>query len=306
MSEIIGFALRRIAGAAITLLIVSLMIFGALHALPGSYADVFLGAYATPEAKERIDRQFGLNDPLPVQYAKWLGSAVSGDFGESLVTQKPVTEEFAVRLPVTAVIAILATAFAVLVGLPLGLLGGLADGSRAGRAGSRLLGSLAISVPDFVIGTILLFVVSRFLPWATMFSTTLLPALTLSALGIGFVMTAARHSAVAASRGPWVFAATARGMPRRAVLRHHVLRNAAIPVVTVLGIYFGYMLGGTAIVEETFTVPGVGRYLLQAVKLRDYPVVQAGALIAASLFIVLNLLVDLAYALLDPRIRKPQ
>ena len=161
-------------------------------------------------------------------------------------------------------------------------------------------------MPDFVIGTVLLFVVSRFLPWATIFSTTLLPAIALSALGIGFVMTATRHSTITASEGPWVLAAIARGMPRAEVLRRHILRNSAIPVVTVLGIYFGYLLGGTVIVEATFTVPGVGRYMLQAVALRDYPVVQAGALITAALFIVLNLSVDIVYALLDPRIRKAQ
>jgi peptide/nickel transport system permease protein len=303
VQEIISFTVKRLTSAAITLLLVSLMIFSAIHALPGSYADVFLGAYATPEAKTRIEEQFGLNRPLPVQYVKWLSSAALGDFGVSLVTQKPVAEEFAARLPVTAAIAVLATLLAVLIGLPAGLIGGLASSSRSGRNLSRFFGSLAISVPDFVIGTVLLFVVSRFVPWATVFSTTLLPAIALSALGIGFVMTATRHSTITASEGPWVFAAIARGMPRSGVLRHHILRNSAIPVVTVLGIYFGYLLGGTVIVEATFTVPGVGRYMLQAVALRDYPVVQAGALITATLFIALNLSVDLLYALLDPRIR---
>jgi peptide/nickel transport system permease protein len=306
VSEIISFVLKRLTSALITLLLVSLMIFSAIHALPGGYADVFLGAYATPAAKARIEQQFGLNQPLPVQYLKWLGSAARADFGVSLVTQKPVAEVFAARLPVTGMIAVLATLLAVLIGLPAGLIGGLASDSRSGRTLSRLLGSLAISVPDFVIGTVLLFVVSRFLPWATIFSTTLLPAIALSALGIGFVMTATRHSTITASGGPWVLAAIARGMPRAAVLRHHVLRNSAIPVVTVLGIYFGYLLGGTVIVEATFTVPGVGRYMLQAVALRDYPVVQAGALITAALFIVLNLSVDIIYALLDPRIRTAQ
>jgi peptide/nickel transport system permease protein len=279
------------------------MIFSAIHALPGGYADVFLGAYATPAAKARIEQQFGLNQPLPVQYVKWLSSAARGDFGVSLVTQKPVAEEFAIRLPVTAAIAVLATLLAVLIGLPVGLIGGLASSSRLGRNVSRFWGSLAISVPDFVIGTVLLFVVSRFLPWATIFSTTLLPAIALSALGVGFVMTATRHSTITVSEGPWVFAAIARGMPRSDVLRYHILRNSAIPVVTVLGIYFGYLLGGTVIVEATFTVPGVGRYMLQAVALRDYPVVLAGALIAATLFIAVNVSVDLLYALLDPRIR---
>jgi peptide/nickel transport system permease protein len=157
-------------------------------------------------------------------------------------------------------------------------MGGLAGSSRSGQILSRLCGSLAISVPDFVIGTVLLFVVSRFIPWATVFSTTLLPAIALAGLGIGFVMTATRHAAITTSEAPWVLAAVARGMSRPDVIRHHILKNSAIPVITVLGIYFGYLLGGTVIVEATFTVPGVGRYMLQAVSLRDYPVVQAGAL----------------------------
>lgn len=304
MGELIAYAGRRIGSALITLVIVSLMIFSAIHALPGGYADVFLGAHPTPEAKARIEAQFGLDQPLPVQYVQWLGAAVKGDFGTSLVTQKPVSEEFAVRLPLTVTIAAIATALAIAVGLPIGLVGGLAR-SPVARGSARLFGSLAISVPDFVIGTVLLYVVSRYLQWATVFSTTLLPAITLSVLGIGFISTSARNASAAAHEGPWVMAAIARGQSDRQVVRHHILKNAAIPVLTTIAIYFGYMLGGTAIVESTFTVPGVGRYLLQAVQLRDYPVVQAGALIAASLFILLNLLVDVLYASLDPRIRRP-
>jgi peptide/nickel transport system permease protein len=303
MSESLAFVLRRAASAVATLVLSSLIIFAAIHALPGGYADVFLGAYATPEAKARIERQFGLNDPLPAQYAKWLKAAAQGDFGVSLVTQKPVAEEFAARLPVTATIATLAAALALLIGAPAGLLAGLFSRSGAVQGLARLCGSLAISVPDFVIGTLLLYLVSRVFPGAASLSSTILPALTLSALGIGFIMTAARHSGVVVSRSSFVLAAAARGASPIQILRRHIVRNAAIPVATVFGVYFGYLLGGTAIVEATFTVPGVGRYLLQAVQLRDYPVVQAGALIAASLFIALNLIVDLAYGWLDPRIR---
>ena len=303
MSEGLAFVLGRAASAAATLLLSSLIIFAAIHALPGGYADVFLGAYATPEAKARIERQFGLNDPLPAQYAKWLKSAAQGDFGVSLVTQKPVAEEFAARLPTTATIAALAAALALLIGAPAGLLAGLFSGSGAAQWVARLCGSLAISVPDFVIGTLLLYLVSKVFPGAAGLSTTILPALSLSALGIGFIMTAARHSGIAVSRSSFVRAAAARGASPLQILRRHIVRNAAIPVVTVFGVYFGFLLGGTAIVEATFTVPGVGRYLLQAVQLRDYPVVQAGALLAASLFIALNLIVDLAYGWLDPRIR---
>jgi peptide/nickel transport system permease protein len=306
MSESLGFVLRRAASALATLLLSSLIIFAAIHALPGGYADVFLGAYATPEAKARIERRFGLNDTLPAQYVKWLKAAAQGDFGVSLVTQRPVAEEFAARLPATARIASLAAALALLIGGPAGLLAGLFDGSAVAHVVSRLCGSLAISVPDFVIGTLLLFLVSRVFPAAAGLSGTILPALSLSALGIGLIMTAARHSSIAVGRGPFVRAAAARGASPLQILGRHVVRNAAIPVATVFGVYFGYLLGGTAIVEATFTVPGVGRYLLQAVQLRDYPVVQAGALIAASVFVALNLIVDLAYGWLDPRIRNPR
>ena len=303
MSEGILFALRRCASAAATLLLSSLMIFSAIHALPGGYADVFLGAYATPEAKARIENQFGLNEPLPAQYVKWLASAARGDFGVSLVTQTPVAEEFAARLPVTAKIAVLAAALAILIGAPLGMLGGLARGRGFAHAVVRLAGSLAISIPDFVIGALLLFAAAKLFPATPALSTTLMPAISLSALGIGLVTTASRHSSVAAAKGPWVLAAIARGTSPGVIVRRHILRNAAIPVVTVFGVYFGYLLGGTAIVEQTFTVPGVGRYVLQAVQHRDYPVVQAGALVAACVFVALNLSVDLLYGWLDPRIR---
>jgi peptide/nickel transport system permease protein len=298
-----AFILGRAASAAATLLLSSLLIFAAIHALPGGYADVFLGAYATPEAKARIERRFGLNDPLPAQYVKWLGAAVHGDFGVSLVTQTPVGEEFAARLPVTSSIAALAAALALMIGAPAGLLAGLFSRSPVANVIARLTGSLAISVPDFVIGTLLLYLVSRVFPGAAGLSNLLLPALALSALGIGFIMTAARHSSVAVSRSAFVRAAAARGASPLQILRRHIVRNAAIPVATVFGVYFGYLLGGAAIVEATFTVPGVGRYLLQAVQLRDYPVVQAGALVAATVFVALNLIVDLAYGWLDPRTR---
>ena len=153
MGDIIGFAVRRLASAFVTLFIVSLVIFSAVHALPGGYADVFLGAHPTEAAKARVEAQFGLDQPLPVQYLRWLGATLSGDFGTSLVTQKPVAEEFATRLPVTATIAVLATLMAVGIGLPLGIAGGTRLGEKRGGTLSRLGGAILISVPDFLVGT---------------------------------------------------------------------------------------------------------------------------------------------------------
>jgi peptide/nickel transport system permease protein len=309
-----GYAVRRVASAAATLLLVSLVIFSAIHWLPGSYADVFLGAQPTPQAKARIEERFGLSRPLPIQYLKWISAAAQGDFGVSLVTQRPVAEEFGLRIPVTGELALMSTAIALAVGIPLGILGGLGSGHPLIAGLSRLSGSLAMSVPDFVIGSLLLYVLSRVglgvgnwvSPGADLAGNlweTFIPACALAALGIGFIMTAARHATISVRGMPWVLAAIARGKPTPMIVRQHVIKNAAIPVVTVVAIYLGYMLGGTAIVESLFTVPGIGRFILQAVSLRDYPVVQAGVLLAATIFIVLNMTADLLYALLDPRIR---
>jgi peptide/nickel transport system permease protein len=316
MTEIIGFAGRRMLSAAITLWIVSIVIFAVIHALPGDYADVFLGAQSTPEARARIVQRFGLDRSIFAQYFGWLGAAVQGDFGVSYLSQRPVATEFAARLPVTAQLALSATVFAVMVGLPLGIRGGFAPERSPERVVSRLTGSVAMSVPDFFIGSILLYVatlywggfgVSGWVPLSdgllASLGATLLPAISLAGLGIGFVLTSARHASMSVRNGGWIKAAEARGLGASTIRQRHVLRNASIPVVTAISIYFGYMLGGTAIIESTFTLPGVGRYMLQAVVLRDYPVVQAGALIAATVFIGVNLLADIVYALLDPRVR---
>lgn len=315
MTGFLVFASRRIASTILTLLLVTIVVFGAIHWLPGSYADVFLGAHPTPQAKARIEETFGLDQPLPVQYVKWISAAARGDFGVSLVTQKPVAEEFGLRIPVTAQLAAMATVIAVVFGIPLGIVGGLSR-RRFDREIFRLWGSVAISVPDFVIGSLLVYVVSRhpmgLSPGAWVppdvdllgnLTAALLPALTLSALGVGFVMTTARHATISIRGAPWMLAAIARGKSGPTIVREHVIKNVSIPVVTVIAIYLGYLLGGTAVVESLFTTPGLGRYIVQAVELRDYPVVQAGVLLAAAVFILLNLIADLLYAALDPRIR---
>jgi peptide/nickel transport system permease protein len=317
MKGIARFAARRLMSAAVTLWLVSILIFTAIHGLPGGYADVFLGAQSTPQTKAQIEQKFGLDRPIPIQYWKWISAAAYGDFGVSLSTQQPVGGEFVARLPVTAQLAVMATAMALVVGLPLGLIGGLVDRPRALRGCLRLFGSLAMSVPDFVIGSLLLYLLARHSlglrvgAWiafssdpASNLRTAIAPACALAALGVGFISTAARHATISIREAPWVLAAIARGESRPDIIRRHIVKNAAIPVVTVVAIYLGYMLGGTAIIESLFTVPGVGRFVLQAVSIRDYPVVQAGVLIAATVFIVLNLGADLLYAALDPRIRQ--
>lgn len=314
MSSFARFALTRVLGALLTLIGVSLVVFIAMHMLPGNFADVLVPR-GSPELRARIMHQFGLDRPIYIQYLSWLGAMASGHLGVSLISQKPVLQQFAERIPVTAEIAALATAIALVIGVPLGILSGLSSRHRSASAASRLFGGMAMSVPDFVIGSVLLYVFSTYSLWLIVgkwiyfsdnpldnFRVVVLPAVTLSALGIGFLLTTARHTVIGILSHDYIMAAVARGQDERTIIRQHILRNAGIPIITVVAIYLAYLLGGTIIVEELFSIPGFGRYLIQSVLNRDYPVVEAGVFVIAAFFVILNMLADLAYAWLDPRV----
>jgi peptide/nickel transport system permease protein len=308
------FALARLLSALVTAVGVSLVVFLAMHALPGNFAEVLVPR-GTPELRQRIMEQFGLDQPVTVQYFRWLWSMAQGDFGVSLITQKPIWHEFALRIPVTAEVAGLAAAIAIVIGIPLGVISGLPTRRRLIPTTSRLIGGLAISVPDFVIGSIFLYIFSTYSLGLRVGSWTyftddpvenlksaLLPALTLAALGVGFILTTSRHAAIGVLSQGFIMAAVARGKAPRAIVRQHLLRNIGIPVVTVVAIYLGYLLGGAIIVEQLYSIPGLGRFLIQSVLNRDYPVVEAGVFMVAAFFIALNMMADVIYAWLDPRI----
>lgn len=309
------FAGRVLTGAA-TLLLVCVLVFAAVHLVPGSYADMVLGPYSSPRARAALTADFGLDRPLPVQFAEWLRHAATGDLGASMGTGEPVSGQLVRRLPVTAELTALALLVTLVAGLPLTLAAGLARG-RLGRAASRLSGAAAMSVPDFVLGSLLVYLFSRYslglpvgggyVPPAADLAATLrsmaLPALTLSVFGIALVVRTGRDAVAAVFSLPHVTAALARGERWGHVVRHHVLRNAAIPVVTVLATFTGYLMGGAVIVENLFSLPGVGQAVLTAINGRDYAVVQGMVLIAAATFITINLLADFTYGLLDPRVR---
>jgi peptide/nickel transport system permease protein len=305
----------RVLTAVITLLGVSVIVFGAIHLVPGRYEDILLGPFGTPELKAAIAERYGLDGPLPEQYVRWLAAAVTGDFGTSLATHQPVLAEFARRAPVTAQLALMATGLALLVGLPLGILSAVGATRRGVRAGSRLASALGLSFPDFVLGSLLVFVFSRyqlgptvggFVPLAQdplqNLRAMILPAVTLSIFGMALIARTCRDAVLNVMTEPYVTAAVARGESRWDIVRRHVLRNASIPVVTVVATYIAYLLGGAVIVEKLFTLPGFGIYVLTAVGNRDYAIVQAGVLIAAAVFIGINILSDILYAVLDPRI----
>ncbi len=304
----------RLGLALITLFGVALLVFIALRLIPGGFADIVLGPFVTPESRAILTERFGLDEPGWVQFFKWLWALLGGDFGVSLVTQQGVIDELLRRAPVTGELALLSLFFALSVGLPLGISSAVAKPGGGGRIG-RAVGALGASVPDFVLGSLFIFVFSVWSlglkagGYVPLFEDPLenlrgmvLPAVTLGVFGMALILRTTRDAVLRVLTEGHVTAAVARGDPPGAILRHHVLRNASILILTVSATYFGYLLGGAVIVEVLFSVPGVGFYIYSALLNRDYAVVQGGVLFVAVIFVALNMLVDLLYVLIDPRI----
>ncbi|MEI4263960.1 ABC transporter permease [Roseovarius sp. D0-M9] len=309
------YLLPRLAAMIVTLLGVSILVFLSLRMIPGGYADILLGPFVTPAAREAISQQYGLDQPLAVQYLRWLAALLQGDFGVSMVTRQPVVDEFIRRAPVTLELALIALGLALSVGLPLGVWSGIRQGGRRGVDMARLVGALGASVPDFVLGSVLIFVFSVWSLWFRVggyvsfgedpvgnMQTMLLPALTLSLFGIALVLRTTRDAVLRVMTEGYITAAVARGERPRDIVRLHILRNAAIPVVTVVTTYFGFLLGGAVVVEVLFSVPGFGHYIFNGLLNRDYAIVQAGVLLAAVAFVAINMLADFLYAVIDPRV----
>jgi peptide/nickel transport system permease protein len=309
------YTLKRLLSAIPLLLAVSVVAFALVRLVPGDPITALLGPGNNPEQAAALRQKYALDRSLPVQYLAWLGRAVRGDFGESFFTGQPVLRAIVERLPVTLELAGIALLFAVLVGIPLGI----ASAVRPNRAidhVSRVLGLIGLSVPGFWLGSILILFLSlklgllpsgRFIPiwespWEN-FRRMLMPGLALGAAVAAVVMRTARSAMLEALTGDYVRTARAKGLaPRRVILRH-ALRNALVPIVTVLGLQAGYLLGGSIVIEQVFSLPGVGRLALQAIGSRDYALLQGTVLFVALAFILINVLVDLLYARLDPRIR---
>jgi peptide/nickel transport system permease protein len=303
----------RLGIAALTLVGVSVLVFAGLRLLPGGFEQMVLGPDAPPKVRAELAAKFGLDKSGPRQYLSWLGAAATGDLGVSLATGTPVADEMRRRAPATLQVAVIASATAALVGLPLGLLA--AVGSGAWRALGRVVGALGASVPEVVLGSVLVYVFSRwslgasvggYVPFAddpgASLRATLLPGISLGIFGIALLVRTTRDAVQRVLTEGHILTAIAQGQTRRHIVRHHVLRNASIPVLTVGATYIGYLLGGALIVEILFSVPGIGLYVYNALTNRDYAVVQAGVLLSAAVFIAVNTLADLGYALLDPRL----
>jgi peptide/nickel transport system permease protein len=312
----VRYVTRRLATAVLTICGVATIVFVMIRLVPGGIVEALSGPSVaqSPELIERLKEKYGLDKPLIVQYGLWLGNAVRGDLGESLGTRSSVASELLRRGSVTVELSLLATAVSLVVGLPAGVYAALRRFSPADGA-VRIAALVFLSIPEFVLGTLLIYVVSTqglglpvsgYIPvsedpWGHVRSM-LLPTLSLGFVTAAVVMRVVRSSVIEALGEPFVTTARAKGLGERAVTWGHVMRTALIPTVTIVGINMGYLLSGAVIVEELFSLPGLGRFALQGILGRDYPVAQATVIVGAAMFVAASLLADVLYAYLDPRI----
>jgi peptide/nickel transport system permease protein len=295
---------------------ISVIVFLLLRLVPGDPAMVILGLRATPEGVAQIRQDLGLDLPIHLQYFHWLGNLLQGNLGQDYRSNILVTTLLRERLPVTIQLTFMSLTLALLIAIPLGVRAAIRPRGVADKS-AMLLGLLGISIPDFWLGIMLIlafalglraFPSSGYVPltenvWGN-FRSLCLPALTL-AVGLAAVLVRITRSAMLeVLQRDFVRFLHAKGLRQRVIIYKHVLRNASIPIITVIGLQFGYLLGGAVIVEEVFTLPGVGRLIVSATLERNYPVVQAAVLVVALMFIVVNLTTDVLYAALNPKIRE--
>jgi peptide/nickel transport system permease protein len=309
-----GYVARRVGQALLALLGVSIVVFALIHLVPGDPIRAAMGTRFDPELYQVFLERSGLDQPLLVQYVDWLGRALTGDLGVSFRTGRPVTESIAQRLPATALLAVGALLIGLLIALPAGIVSAVRQGKPVDYVANGFA-QIGVSVPDFWYGILLMLIFAvnlRWLPVSGYVSPAVdpvealrrlvLPSVTAGVVTGAILTRFVRSSVLEALNADHVRLARAKGMPWRYVLRHHVLRNAWIPIVTITGLQLGTLLGGIVIVEVVFSWPGLGRLALDAVERRDYPVLQGTVLVIAAAFLLINLLVDLLYTRLDPRI----
>ncbi|MBA2448986.1 MAG: ABC transporter permease [Chloroflexi bacterium] len=301
------YLVGRLAAAVPVLLGVSLLAFGMMKLIPGDPARLMAGLDASERDIQNIRQQLGLEEPVWVQYATFVTRAVQGDFGRSIRSRRPVADEIGARLPATAELAAAAMALAVGVGITLGVIAAARQYSIWDNL-AMLLALLGISVPIFWLGMMLILLFSVGLGWLPTAGretglSLVLPSITLGATSAAMIARMARSSMLEVLGQDYVRTARAKGLLELVVLTRHALKNAMIPTVTLIGLQLGTLVGGAVITETVFAWPGLGRLLVDAVRFRDFPTVQALVLLLALLVLLVNLLVDLVYGILDPRIR---
>ena len=312
----IGYVLKRVLATIPVMVIVAVLVFALLRLAPGDPAAVIAGDYATAEDIERIRDQLGLNDPLHVQLWRWGVQLAEGDLGQAIFSRKPVTELIGQRIEPTLLLAVTTIVFSVLVAVPLGTIAAWKAGSWIDRF-VMIFSVGGFSVPVFVLGYCLIYVLAMQLnvlpvqgyksPFTEGIGPFLihmvLPTLTLSVIFIALIARMTRASVMEVLQEDYVRTARAKGQSEAKILLRHALRNAAVPIVTVIGIGIALLIGGVVVTESVYNIPGLGRLVLDAVLARDYPVIQGLILFFSLIYILINLLIDLSYTLFDPRIR---
>lgn len=302
-----GYILRRLAQTVPILFLVATLVFSLIHLIPGDPVEILLGESAREADVQALRARLGLDRPLGAQYMAFLSGLVRGDLGISVASGRPVTEVIGEHYPATLELALAGMMVALLIALPLGVSAAL-QRDRWVDHGSRFFALLGVSIPNFWLGPVLILLFSvhwNLLPvsgrgtWRHL----VLPAVTLGTALAGLLTRMVRSSLTEELRRPYLATARAKGLSRPEVVVRHALSNALIPVVTVVGLQFGALLTGTIITETIFSWPGLGRLLIQAIRTRDYPLVQAGVLIIAVTYVLVNLATDVVYSWLDPRIR---
>ena len=312
----LAFLIRRILGLLVVWLGVTILVFSIMHLAPGDPAMIILGPKATAESLARLRHELGLDQPLPIQYLRWLGNVLHGDFGRSLQLKRDVSELLWTRFRATALLATAATVIAVGMGLTAGVISATRQYSLWDRM-AMLLALLGFCLPVFWLGLMLQIVLAYRLPIFPVSGMNapgqsgildtlhhlVLPAITLGVGPAAVIARMTRSSVLEVIRQDFVRTARAKGLAERVVIARHVLRNALIPVLTIVGLQVGYLFGGAVLVEMVFSWPGLGLLMVNGILARDFPVVQGAVLVVATTYVLVNLLVDVLYTVVDPRVR---
>ncbi|MDX8522745.1 ABC transporter permease [Mesorhizobium dulcispinae] len=310
-----AYILRRIVSTIAVMAMVGMFVFLLLRLAPGDPAAIIAGKSATAEMIAGIRQQMGLNDPMPIQFFRWVRGMLGGDFGTSIFAGRPVLELISQRLEPTISISILTMIVSVSVGVTMGTLAAWRTGGLVDRL-LIALATLGFSMPVFVIGFVLIYffaITTHWLPVqgyvpidqgpASWLTHLILPTVTLSIPYIAFIARIARASMLEVLSEDYMRTAAAKGASSYAMLFHHALKNAGVPILTVTGLSFAGLIGGVVITETVFNIPGIGRLVVDAINNRDYPIIQGVLILVSGLYVIINLAVDLSYTLVDPRIR---
>jgi len=310
-----AYLIRRLLLMLVTLFGMSVLIFVMLRLVPGNITDIIFDSagFVNPAAKKKIERQLGLDQPIVTQYVSWISGLARGDLGYAYVSEKPAIEEILPRIPVTAKLAALALLFSVLFGVPLGVMSAVRQNTALDYV-LRVVSLSGLSLPSFWLGLLILMAFVHWFGWIPIYKSNTgsfwhdLALLTIPAAAVGFrssalVMRLTRSSMLEVMRQDYIRTARAKGASEPAVNYDHALRNAVLPVVTIIGIEAAFLIGGLIVTETVFNIPGVARFLVEAIRWRDYPIVQNLVMFIAIVVVVTNFIVDMLYVVLDPRIK---